>query len=186
MKLLQPFVPENLAPPSKSIVSSDETPEQEAEKKERFAELILKEEDPFKAGLLVYPDNTARALWVANNWPNDPDVLALKKSFVDSEGEISFLPTEADASRLAWSIARDEKNESEVRLKALELYGKFRGHIKKADVVVNTGAQTNIIQSNVMVVRDHGSAEEWEKKAIAQQRALKSSVLEPVTDVSGT
>jgi len=183
MKLLQPFVPVDLAAPPSSRQGPvvDETPDEEMAKKERFAELLLKEDDPFKVGLIVYPDNTPRALWVANHWPNDPDVIAIRKSLVDSEGELSFLPTEADASKLAWNIARNETVDVEQRLRALELYGKLRGHIKRPDVVVQTNTQTNIIQSNVMVVRDFGGVDQWEKRAIAQQKELKAEVIKDVS-----
>ncbi|HEX2242719.1 MAG TPA: hypothetical protein VHK27_05615 [Gammaproteobacteria bacterium] len=177
MKLLTPFVAEPIDRPQKSI----ETEEEILAKKERFAELLLRENEPFKVALVLYPDDTGRALRIAHEWPTDPQVKAFQQSAIDAEGEITFLPTKADAARLAWNMARDEGKFTEDRLKALKLYAEIRGFIEKPAVNVS---QTNntLVQNNVMVVRDHGSDEEWSEKLRNQQKRLKADVIEHARD----
>lgn len=161
MKLLTPFV---VSPPS-------ETPEQLLGLKTQFAELSLREPDPFKVALVVFPNDTGRALRVANEWPNDPEVKTLRQAFVDSEedGETAFLPTKAEAARLAWNIARDTERMTEDRLKALKLYADIRGFIEKPQVAVNN--TVNNVQ-RVLVVKDYGTDDDWRTALRAQQKRL--------------
>lgn len=172
MKLWTPFVCPTI---------EDETPADIAKRKELFAELLLKEPaEPFKVALIVYPDNTSRALRIAREWPQDEEVKALQKSIVDAEGEMPFLPTKAEAARLAYSIANNDRLITEDRLNALKLYCSVRGFIEKpAAAVVNN----NVVTNRVMVVRDYGTDDQWEQKAIAQQARLRREAL---VDVSAT
>lgn len=169
MKLLKPFVVQE-APPV--AVATTETDEDLLSKKEQFAELSLREPDAFKVALVIYPNDTGRALRIANEWPNDPQVKEIRQSFVDAEedGETAFLPSKADASRLAWNIARDADKMTEDRLKALKLYAEIRGFIEKPQVTVNN--TQNNVSMRVLVVKDHGSNDEWENKLRSQQKKL--------------
>jgi hypothetical protein len=169
MKLLKEFV---ASPNPPQPVNPTETVEDLLAKKEQFAELSLRETDAFKIGLAIYPNDTGRALRVATEWPNDPQVKALRQSFVDAEedGETAFLPTKADACRLAWNIARDADKFTEDRLKALKLYGEMRGFIEKpAAVTVNN---TQNVAMRVLVVKDYGTNDDWEKALRSQQKKL--------------
>jgi hypothetical protein len=168
MKLLQEFVPYL---PQPAPVVPTESAEQLLALKEQFAELSLREPDAFKVALVIYPNDTGRALRVANEWPNDPQVKTFRQSFVDAEedGETAFLPSKADAARLAWNIARDADKFTEDRLKALKLYSEIRGFIEKQAVAVT---QNNITQNRVLIVRDHGTNDEWEKALRSQQKRL--------------
>lgn len=170
MKLLKPFVAENVSQPA--AVAPTETAEQLLALKERFAELSLRESDAFKVALVLFPNDTGRALRIANEWPNDPQVQTLRASFVDAEedGETAFLPTKADAARLAWNIARDADKMTEDRLKALKLYSEIRGFIEKPQVTVNNNTQN--VAMRVLVVKDHGSNDDWERTLRQQQKRL--------------
>jgi hypothetical protein len=189
MKLLATFAPMPLNPePLRPGVRAIETDEEILAKKERFAELMLRENEPFKVALILYPDDTGRALEVASMWPRDPVVIELQKSLTDAEGEITFLPTKADAARLAWNMARDEARFTEDRLKALKLYAEIRGFIEKPQVSVQNNVQNNNVQHNVMVVYDHGNDAEWSDKLRNQQKRLKAEIqaeAEVIEHVSG-
>jgi len=176
MKLLTPFVP---AP-----VRQPETEEQVADKKALFAELLLKEPDAaFKVALLIYPDDTGQALRVANLWPNDPDVKRIQKSMLESEGEMSFLPTEAEDLRDLLTKANKlfELGDSEGAARFHKMYLEVRGRIQRPAVAVNQ--TNNTIVNRVMVVKDHGTDDQWEAKAVAQQERLKR---EAAIDIEAT
>lgn len=180
MQLLKPFVAGAIEPTGRTI----ETDEEIIAKKEQFAELLLRENEPFKVALVLYPDDTGRALEIAHKWPIDQQVLAFQQSLKDAEGEITFLPTKADTARLAWTVARNEERyDGETRHKFLKLYAEIRGFIEKP--ALNVNQTNNVIQNNVMVVRDHGTDNEWESKLQNQQRTLKKVVYEHA-DSSGT
>lgn len=180
MKLLTPFVPMPLNPdanprPARAI----ETDEEILAKKEQFAELMLREDEPFKVALLLYPDDTGRALQVAHEWPRDPQVIELQKSLKDAEGEITFLPTKADLARAIWQLAaRDDiaPEDRDSKIKALRTYGDVRGFVERPAVAVQQNIQNNTLQTNVMVVRVHGDDAEWSNKLRNQQKRLKAEV----------
>lgn len=169
MKLLKPFVAEVTQP---TAVAPTETVEELLAKKEQFAELSLREPDAFKVALVIFPNDTGRALRIANEWPNDEQVKAFRQSFVDAEedGETAFLPTKAEACRLAWNIARDAEKMTEDRLKALKLYGEMRGFIEKPAAVSVT--QNNNVAMRVLVVKDYGTNDDWETALRQQQKKL--------------
>ena len=59
----------------------------ERDAKAKFARLLLKEPgDPFAVALRVFPDDTKKALRVANEWPADPEVLDLQEKAEEDEG----------------------------------------------------------------------------------------------------
>lgn len=185
MKLLTPFVAEPIARPTAATI---ETEEQIIAKKEQFAELLLRESEPFKIGLILYPNDTGRALQVAHEWPNDPQVKAFQQSAIDSEGEITFLPSKADLARALWSLANRDDIHPEVRdskVKALRTYADVRGFVEKPAVSVQNNVQNNLTH-NVMVVRVHGTDDEWENKLRRQQQRLKGEVYEVAANVSAT
>lgn len=149
--------------------------ENEADLKLAFARLYVRYNDPFKAALDLFPGDVPRALWVAMNWANDPDVVATKAIIVDAGDDLEMLPNKADAARLAWQIAEDKELQPFERIAALKLYMETRGFIDKP---VN---QTNVVvnENKVMLVTDHGSSETWEEKCAQQQaRLLNTKYLE--------
>lgn len=141
------------------------------EEKTAFAAQLLKTPtEPFKAALLVFPFDTGRALRIANEWPNDPDVLAAIAQLNEDYGELAFLPTKADVCREIWSTALQERIPVEDKTKLLKLYAEVRGFVEKPNQSVNV----NVNDNKVMVIRDQGTNEEWENKAAKQQAGLLS------------
>lgn len=169
MKLLKPFVAEPATPASPPALT--ESDDELLALKEQFAELSLREPDPFKVALVLFPNDTGRALRIANEWPSDPAVRTFRQSFVDAEeeGESAFLPTKAEAARLAWNLARDSERDGETRHKFLKLYAEMRGFIEKPQVAVNNTVNNTV---RVLVVKDHGSDEDWRTALKAQQKRL--------------
>lgn len=112
--------------------------------------------------------DTSFALQIANAWPRDPFVIDEMTRLIGEQGNSSFLPDKEKQGRDIYAICLDDKVDVEVRLKAHRLYAEIFGHIVKepaAPFGIN-------ISQNVMVVRDMGSNEDWERGAIKQQRAL--------------
>ena len=99
--------------------------------KELFAIAWLQyPDDPFKAGLAVFPGEAGLAMNAAQSWVMDPVVLAKKAAVITEVGEESFLPTKVDLARAVWDLARNDKCANEEKIKAYKLYGEIRGFIQ--------------------------------------------------------
>lgn len=166
MKLLKEFVAE--APAPKAPAPIEESAEELSAKKAQFAELLLRNPQAFEVALVLYPNDTSKALRVATEWPNDPQVKTLQQSLLD--GEEDFLPTKRDAAMLAFAIAKDESKFAEDRLKALRLYAEIRGFIEKPQIAVNNNNVTQV--NKVLILKDHGTNEQWESTLRSQQKKL--------------
>lgn len=137
-----------------------------------FAAALLKNtpdlDGRFKAALSVTTD-TGQALLMANKWVNDPVVTAEQQRLISAsdEGELDFIGTKAEFCREVLEAARNSWD-GDTKHKFYKLYADARGFIAKPDTQVNV--QVN--QNRVMIVRDMGSNDDWEAKAVSQQRAL--------------
>ena len=140
-----------------------------AQKKQFAIELLKDPSKPFIAACAVFRDDTGTALKIAGRWPTDPDVLRFQAEAVDAVGDMHFLPTKAEAARLAFSMASDDKATRDDRLRALRLYADIRGFIEKQSPIINNNILTN---NKVMVVKDHGSVDAWEDRLMQQQSKL--------------
>lgn len=165
MKLLTPF--------------AIDTPEETLQRKRLFAELLLKNpSNPFEVALKVLSD-TGEALRAANEWPADLFVIDYQKQLIKKHGDMAFLPNEVESARLADDMARGKVRATTEQIAALKLYTELRGWTGKAATINNN----NVVQVNrVMVVKDHGTDDEWEAKAIRQQARLRSEVVEHASD----
>jgi hypothetical protein len=153
--------------------------EQESKDKVAFAAALLKyPNEPFRAALEIYPQDGQRglALRVATEWPFDSEVLLAQKTILETKDELDFLPSKADAARAIWALANPSKDGGvwiavEERIKAMKLYCEVRGFIDKSTgpaVVVNNN------DNKVMIVKDMGTIDEWETKALLQQKQLQN------------
>lgn len=146
-------------------------------RKKLFAEsLIRNPKDPFKAALEVFPDNTHKALWAANYWVNDAEVISFKNKILETTDEFSFLPSKADLANDIWQrmqgagfiqgktvpVSADEY------AKLAKLYAEVRGFIDKPQTTINT----NVVIPKAIEVPVHENLEEWEKAAVTQQTDL--------------
>lgn len=136
--------------------------------KEDFAENLLRHpDDPFKAAFLTTPD-TGLALQIGRDWPNDPIVKAAQQRLISSTEGKRFLPTKEEQAREVYKLATSDRVSGDERLKAHRLYAELMGFIEKPV----SGNTTNILNQGVMIVREAASDEDWEAKAIEQQRVL--------------
>lgn len=131
------------------------------------ANLLRYPDDPFKAAFATTPE-TGIALKIAREWPLDPVVKAEQDRLLTTGDAKSFLPTKEAQAKDVYALATSEMIETEDRLKAHRLYAEIMGFIEKP-VPGNT---TNILNQGVMVVKDQGTNDQWEEKALKQQRAL--------------
>lgn len=107
----------------------------ESELKTAFAyELLRTPTEPFKAALAVFPDDTSKALKVANYWPTDSFVRVELDRLKDEQGELAFLPTKADLARLIWERAQSQNTSNEDLAKLGKLYAEIMNFVPKASV----------------------------------------------------
>jgi len=140
--------------------------------KVEFARMLLKTpEEAFKIALLMFPNNNNRALRVAMEWPTDEVVKAAQTELLNESGEDAFLPTKAEFARelldkmhAAWIATEDY-------IKVAKLYADIRGFVQKPVQQTNIDL-SNKVQNNVMIIKENGSDDEWEKGLREQQAAL--------------
>ncbi|AMW36121.1 putative small terminase [Xanthomonas phage XAJ2] len=141
--------------------------------KHAYAAMLLQEPDPFKAALRTFDGDTGFAIRIYLHWPEDPIVIAEQKRIkADNPNmDLDKLADKAATAKLAWEIAEQKLYEPKDRLAALKLYAEIRNYIEKPKAGdVNVQVQ----QNRVMVVKDHGSDDDWKEKARLQQARLKS------------
>jgi len=141
------------------------------ELKPKFAAELLRLGDPNKAAFALLPSNndTGLAMHLAKLWADDPQVLAeMGRLMQDSTLAKSLLPSKEMQAKDIYAIAQDPRIEVKERLAAHRLYAEVLGHIEKQAA----GNVTNVLNQGVMVIKDHGSDDDWEKKAVKQQRTL--------------
>jgi hypothetical protein len=135
------------------------------------AALLYYPTDPFKAALQLFPNNTMRALTVAQEWIADPFVLNAQAELIAELGEDHFLPSKVTLARRVFELGENVRASQSEKLSAFRLYAELRGFIEKPGFTVQNN--TNILNQNrVMLMTDHGSNEDWETKALAQQTKL--------------
>lgn len=144
----------------------------EAALKTAFAAALLKTPtEPFTAALIVFGVDTGRALRAAHEWYKDPFVTA-ECERLKSEGFTKHNKEELRDELIdeMMKIVRNEKAFVDDRVKAGKLAAEIRGLIEKPQTNINN----NVVTANkVMVVKDHGNNDDWEKRLLEQQRGLK-------------
>lgn len=146
--------------------------------KTRFAgELLRNPDQAFGAAQMVFGADTGRALFAAQNWINDDFVTSERARLLRDKGARAFLPNKEDYAREIWRMATDARTPIEEKRKFLDLYGDVMGHKERPQ---QGGINLNVTQNRVMIVKEHGSADEWEAAAKAQQFRLANGA---VTDV---
>lgn len=150
--------------------------------KTKFAVALLKHGEAFKAGLDVFGADTQAALHAATHWIHDQFVLSEKERVLNDEegGEMALLPSKAELARKVWDMATNEEKKVDFRdrLEALKFYGTLRNFVERPKEA-GSGDTTNVVAQNVMIVRDHGSSDQWEAKLREQQRTLIANAAKP-------
>lgn len=137
--------------------------------KDAFANALLRTADPWKAACIVFGNDTARALECSQSWPSDLYVLSRQAELLDTMGEDAFLPTKAMTLRRIWETAESSTDRKD-KIAAFKLYAEVRGYIEKPGDKININ--NHITSNRVMIVKDHGSNEDWENTAANQQMKL--------------
>ena len=132
----------------------------------------------FKAACVVFPDDISMACRYAVEWNNDPEVISeierLKFESSKTKEEVDLsIPSKEDALRLAWEIADSNYEQGKDRVAALKLFAEIAGHMP--DKTVNKNVNMSGTVNKVMIIKDHGTDEEWEEKALTQQRILANA-----------
>jgi hypothetical protein len=139
------------------------------ELKLKFADMLLRlNNEPFKAAFAILPDDAGMALQVARSWFDDPVVVAEKERLMSGSGAAVFLATKEKQLADIYKLATNEKECAEDRIKAHRLYAEISGFIEKP----SANGAVNILNQGVMIVKEHGSNDDWEAKTIEQQRTL--------------
>jgi hypothetical protein len=123
--------------------------------------------EAFRAAIVIFPDDTSLALRAATNWVTDPIVIAEKARLSKDYDEEDYLPSKHDLLREIHDKAKAAVF-SEDYARLMRLYMEVRGMIAKPQPNTNV----NIIQNKVMVVRDHGTDDNWKAGVKAQQTRL--------------
>lgn len=146
-----------------------DTQEQSIQQKQMYAIGLLRTGDPFKAALVVFPNDPAKAV-AAKEWVNDPYVIEERERLIAEHGEEFFLPNEIEFARTVWALHEKAPHHDD-KIKYLELYAKTRGFTKK-----ESGPSINVaIAPKVMLLAQHveqQSDDEWEVTLRNQQRTL--------------
>ena len=141
----------------------------ESEEKAAFAQAMISANmNPLEAGQLVRPANFNRAAQIASMWHNDAEVKAmiaeLKKAEIAESGvsEDERYVEEKLKEIIESACFPDD------RIKALDKLMELKGLAKKPQ----TGPAVQVVIPRAIEVPTHGTNEEWEAAADAQQREL--------------
>jgi len=135
-------------------------------------------DDAFRAALSVYPGDAGRALVVAREWSDDPAVIEARDEAVavalNDDGPVIG---KAGVAQMLLDIAREKLVDAKDRIAALDKINEMYGY-KTATVGVG-GGNTYIDNRSVMVVKDHGTDDEWSAKLREQQERLIQDASRP-------
>jgi hypothetical protein len=165
------------APEPTETIPVEVKPENESEFKRRFAvELLRTPTAPFEAAQRTFPGNITLAIFKSVSWPQDPEVLQYINELTETRAPLDLLPTKDALGRAVFDLVHDMGRKMDVkeRLAGYRLYGEIMGFIdKKGENAggVNVSVQNNI-GNKVMIVKDHGTDDDWEAKLLAQQENL--------------
>ena len=134
--------------------------------KRRFAREYLKTRNASSAALAVI-DDPGTALMAARSLPTDELVIAETAKLVDEKGEESFQRSKVEIAREIYDRAQRAIDDASYE-RLMKLYCDVRGMIEKPGANVNVG----VTVAPVMIVKDHGTDDEWAAKAAEQQRTL--------------
>lgn len=132
------------------------------ELKQQFAKLMRSEGEPFKAALLLFPDDTPKALRIAYEWPKDEIV---KTALEELRNETSGVPTKAELMAHLWK--RLEHCEDKAIAPISTLLANLAGYVEKANDSNNLNSQRQVVEIPVF-----NSREEFQAYAERQQAEL--------------
>ena len=123
----------------------------EAAHKTAFADEFLHTPgDPFRAALAVFPDDTNKALRIANDWPSDEFVILEMARLRAEKGELAYLPSKADLAQSLWARAHKSFTADADFAKITRLYAEvmdFVPKVSKIDANVKTSSIVRVVAS---------------------------------------
>ena len=141
----------------------------EQEEKRKFAEAMISANmNPLEAGQLVHPANFNRAAQIASMWHNDAEVKSLIAEI--KKAEIAESGVSEDEKYVEEKLKEIIENARfpDDRIKALDKLMDLKGLSKKPQ----SGPAVQVVIPRAIEVPTHGTNEEWEAAAAAQQREL--------------
>ena len=141
----------------------------EQEEKRKFAEAMISANmNPLEAGQLVHPANFNRAAQIASMWHNDAEVKAMIAELKKAEiAESGVSEDERYVEEKLKEIIENARFPDD-RIKALDKLMDLKGLSKKPQ----SGPAVQVVIPRAIEVPTHGTNEEWEAAAAAQQREL--------------
>lgn len=109
--------------------------------KQRIAELLLKNKDPYQVALSLYPGQYGKALQLADQWALDPEIEQLKNEIIENKG----VPMPLSDAELAYEVLELARNTPfhDDKIKAYALAAEIMGHkkaISKTDLNIKPQA----------------------------------------------
>ena len=141
----------------------------EQEEKLKFAEAMISANmNPLEAGQLVHPANFNRAAQIASMWHNDAEVKSLIAQIKKAEiAETGISEDEKYVEEKLKEIIETSRFADD-KIKALDKLMDLKGLSKKPQ----SGPAVQVVIPRAIEVPTHGTNEEWEAAAAAQQREL--------------
>lgn len=137
--------------------------------KKRFAaEQLRQPGKDIHIALGLIPE-TQIAIAAVNAWNKDPEVIRERLRLMEEYGQRAELPTKETVALEILEMARESKHTVTDRLKAYSQYNEMMNYTGR-----NSGQQAavNIFSNKVMLLKDHGTNDDWEARAVAQQSGL--------------
>lgn len=141
----------------------------ETDEKAAFAQAMISANmNPLEAGQLVHPANFNRAAQIASMWHNDSEVKEMIAELKKAEiAESGVSEDERYVEEKLKEIIENARFPDD-RIKALDKLMELKGLAKKPQ----TGPAVQVVIPRAIEVPTHGTNEEWEAAAAAQQREL--------------
>lgn len=148
------------------------------EEKKRYGHALAAcPDDGFRAALAAYPGDAGRALVVAREWADDPLVIEARDEAIAAaladEGPVIG---KAGVAQMLLDIAREKLTDAKDRITALDKINEMYGYKTAGE---GTGGNTYIDNRSVMIVKDHGTDDEWSAKLREQQERLVADASRP-------
>lgn len=135
--------------------------------KTKFAEAFLRTKNHVTAGIETLRGDMGSILQASVDLLHDPFVLSAMDQLKEEKGELSFLPSKADIARDLIKRAEDANDDN-----AVKLYGLVADLLGYREKPGSSSTNVAVTVAPVMVMKDHGTDEEWQAKAAAQQAKL--------------
>ena len=141
----------------------------ESEEKAAFAQAMISANmNPLEAGQLVHPANFNRAAQIASMWHNDAEVKSLIAEIKKAEiAESGVSEDEKYVEEKLKEIIETARFHDD-KIKALDKLMDLKGLSKKPQ----SGPAVQVVIPRAIEIPTHGTNEEWEAAAAAQQRDL--------------